>query len=90
MVANRSIAEMAMSLRITSIYRVPRHRLPTVHLFDEFVDPHSGMPMVRIYQDRVPVPVRGSVGQVVTVTVERKTFRGVIRRIDKVEAVIAL
>lgn len=46
--------------------------------------------MVRIYQSRVPVPLKGSVGDIVTFSVERKTYRSVIKQIDQVIAVIAL
>ena len=46
--------------------------------------------MVRIYQMRVPVPLKGSVGDIVTFSVEDKTFRGVIKEIDRLIAVLAL
>jgi len=61
-----------------------------VRLFEEFNDLFTGTPMVRVYQERVSVPVKGSVGETTTVTIEGKTFRGVIKRIDPVVAVLAL
>jgi hypothetical protein len=59
-------------------------------LFGEFNDLLTGIPTVRIFQKRVSVPVKGSVGDTVTVTIEGKTFRGIITRIDQVVAVLAL
>jgi len=61
-----------------------------VRLFGEFNDLLTGIPTVRIFQKRVSVPVKGSVGDTVTVTIEGKTFRGIITRIDQVVAVLAL
>jgi len=61
-----------------------------VILYEEFPDPASGMPMVRIYQQRVPVPVRGAVGDITKINVDRRTFKGVIKQIDKVVAILAL
>ena len=61
-----------------------------MELYEEFVDPHTGMPMVRIYQQHVPVPVKGSVGNVVTFRVEEHTFHGVIKQNDGYIAIIAL
>jgi hypothetical protein len=61
-----------------------------VPLYDEFVDARTGVPMVRIFQTRVPVPVRGAVGDIATITVDRRRFQGVIKRIDKDIAVLAL
>jgi len=61
-----------------------------VNLYEEFVDPRTGTPMVRIFQTRVPVPLRGAVGDIATITVERRRFQGVIKQIDNVVAVLAL
>jgi len=59
-------------------------------LYEEFNDPVSGTPMVRIYQARVSEPVEGSVGEFATVTVEDRTFHGVIKQIDQVEVVLVV
>jgi hypothetical protein len=59
-------------------------------LYDEFDDPISGNPMVRVYQQRLPEPLTGSVGQIVRFTIGGAAFEGEIKEIDHTEAVIAL
>jgi hypothetical protein len=61
-----------------------------VQLYDEFNDPVSGNPVVRVYQERLPEPVKGSVGQEVRFSVEDRTFQGIIKQIDQVKAVVVL
>jgi len=59
-------------------------------LYEVFLHPASGMPMVPIYPQRGPVPVRGTVGDITSISVDRRMFKGVIKQIDKAVAILAL
>jgi hypothetical protein len=63
-------------------------RLDAVQSFDEFNDPLTKAPMVRLYQARIPEPITGSVGEPVTAEADGRTFRGVIKEIDETAVVL--